>query len=344
MYPVFRDIVPSSWLLASNYYYRQPLNFPFIHDYFDCQTKKNTPMPFFESPLTFIKPSILPLVVVTAGGIGFLWLVSQRLLLSPLAKFPGPRFAALTRWVETYYDCFHLGGGQFLFKYREWRETYGMRSDLRHIRPVTGQTKGPVVRVSPWGIHIQDSTFHEVMYSVKPQHKPKEHEKRFNHPSSAFATSDHHLHRLRRSVLNPFFSKRRIVQRSTSIQQCMDRLCNRLKQDFARGDVVLTLNDMWACFTSDVIVEYCFERRYDFIQEPGFKCAFAAALLDLIEPVHLVTHFQRLQRMLNCLPDRVVTTLMSGMASVNWFIQVRAHFVHFKDRMIDPYCRKWEAR
>lgn len=40
-------------------------------------------------------------VAVYLAGLG-IW----RLFLHPLAKFPGPRIAALTRWYECYFDVY----------------------------------------------------------------------------------------------------------------------------------------------------------------------------------------------------------------------------------------------
>jgi hypothetical protein len=51
-------------------------------------------------------------------------LVINRLYLSPIAKFPGPRLAALTLWYEFYHDV--VRGGQYVFKIDELHEQYGM--------------------------------------------------------------------------------------------------------------------------------------------------------------------------------------------------------------------------
>lgn len=48
-----------------------------------------------------------------------------RLFLSPLAKFPGPKLAALTLWYEYYYDI--IQPGQYLWKVEEMHKKYGTR-------------------------------------------------------------------------------------------------------------------------------------------------------------------------------------------------------------------------
>lgn len=37
------------------------------------------------------------------------WLVVCRLVLSPIAKYPGPKLAALSNWYEFYYEVIHKG-------------------------------------------------------------------------------------------------------------------------------------------------------------------------------------------------------------------------------------------
>ena len=70
---------------------------------------------------------MLPLAPATVAllGIGYvLWLCVYRLLFHPLAKFPGPKLAALTTWYEGYYDCVAYKG-RFTFKLKDLHDLYG---------------------------------------------------------------------------------------------------------------------------------------------------------------------------------------------------------------------------
>jgi hypothetical protein len=63
------------------------------------------------------------LLFFAAFGVYLLLLVIQRLFLSPIAKFPGPKLAALTRWYEFYYEV--VLRGQFTFHISELHKKYG---------------------------------------------------------------------------------------------------------------------------------------------------------------------------------------------------------------------------
>jgi hypothetical protein len=47
-----------------------------------------------------------------------------RLYFHPLAKFPGPKIAALTGWYEAYHDMYRRG--MFIWKVQEMHEKYGI--------------------------------------------------------------------------------------------------------------------------------------------------------------------------------------------------------------------------
>ena len=63
-----------------------------------------------------------------ALGTGFILLyllgvALYRLYLSPIAKFPGPKLAALTSWYEAYYDI--IRKGKYVFEIEDMHRKYG---------------------------------------------------------------------------------------------------------------------------------------------------------------------------------------------------------------------------
>lgn len=60
--------------------------------------------------------ALLPTLYTLYGAI---W----RLYLSPVSHIPGPRLAAMTLWVELYYDVVLCG--RYTFKIMEYHEKYG---------------------------------------------------------------------------------------------------------------------------------------------------------------------------------------------------------------------------
>ena len=71
-----------------------------------------------------------PLYVITGGAAALLLYyfctAIYRLYLSPIAKFPGPKLAALTLWYEFYHDV--IRGGQYGRKIADLHDEYGVCS------------------------------------------------------------------------------------------------------------------------------------------------------------------------------------------------------------------------
>lgn len=67
---------------------------------------------------------VLATVAITLGICYTISLSVYRLYFSPIAKFPGPKLAALTRWYEFYYEL--VQKGQFTFHIQELHKIYGM--------------------------------------------------------------------------------------------------------------------------------------------------------------------------------------------------------------------------
>lgn len=78
------------------------------------------------------------LIIVLAAAL-FVWnvgLAIYHLYFSPLARFPGPKLAASTRWYEFYHDC--IRKGKFIYVIKEMHRKYGNRRPLhKFLQPMT---------------------------------------------------------------------------------------------------------------------------------------------------------------------------------------------------------------
>ena len=76
-------------------------------------------------PAYLPKDAVLRAGVILAGvGAAYTFgLVAYRLFFSPLAKFPGPKLAAVSGWYELYYDL--VKNGKYVFEIEKMHDKYG---------------------------------------------------------------------------------------------------------------------------------------------------------------------------------------------------------------------------
>jgi hypothetical protein len=89
------------------------------------------------SILTMVDLCLTRPLVTTFTTFILLWilylfgLVFYRLYLHPLARFPGPKLAACSRWYEFFYDV--VLRGQFTFQIQRMHKKYGMNATATSI-------------------------------------------------------------------------------------------------------------------------------------------------------------------------------------------------------------------
>jgi hypothetical protein len=82
----------------------------------------------FAATIMMLSPAFSPydlsLVALASWSLYLLIGGIYRLYFHPLAKFPGPKLAALTSWYEFYHDIVHRGC--FIWKLQELHNRYGI--------------------------------------------------------------------------------------------------------------------------------------------------------------------------------------------------------------------------
>jgi cytochrome P450 len=149
------------------------------------------------------------------------------------------------------------------------------------------------VRVNPDELHIQDSEFYDQLYSrAARRDKYAFEEGRFGNNLSVFTTADHHHHSLRRSVLNPMFSKRSLLAFQPVVRNKLEILCDKIAQCAeGNGDKVLNLSYAWSAWTGDLICEYSFGFCYNHLESPDFKVSFHEPFIATTGMGHFAVQF-----------------------------------------------------
>jgi cytochrome P450 len=154
-----------------------------------------------------------------------------RLFCSPIAHFPGPELTGVGFLPQFYYNI--IKQGRYMFKFQEWHEKYG-----------------PVIGMNPYELHVIDLGFMDVIYTGHNHKRDKWsfYTQIFATPGASMNTNKHD-HQIRRSALNPFFSKSSIRNLQPLIDAKVDQLLERFGELQTSGDI-LVLNHATAAFTN----------------------------------------------------------------------------------------------
>lgn len=242
-------------------------------------------------------PSAPTLVVLIFFGY-YLSLAIYRRFLSPIAGVPGSKLTAVTGWYETYFDVFK--GGQFIFEIEKWHLKYG-----------------PIIRINPWEVHIADPDFYDVLYFSKSRHsKPEAWRYRFGLPLSTFDAITHDEHRYRRQAIAPPFSRKRVLELEGSITKYVQKMADRIQNEYRGKDRPVALDEAYAALTSDVINQYSFGMTYNFLEYPDFKTPFTSSIRDLALSLHVSGHFPWFLSLMQSLPESVLAVVNPAMKPV----------------------------
>ncbi|XDG05685.1 hypothetical protein ABKA04_005300 [Annulohypoxylon sp. FPYF3050] len=188
-------------------------------------------------------------IAVYIGSLAF-----YRLFLHPLARFPGPKLAAVTRWYEGYYDV--IQNGQYTFKIAEMHKKYG-----------------PIIRISPWELHVSDSAFFNTLYCQEGRWD------RYAFAWDAWGaegptihTVDHERHKARRKPLAPFFSKAKVASSQDMIKRRVARLCDRIS-GIAKSGGKVNLGAAVTAMARDVSMEFILGKTYNSLDSDDFDVA-----------------------------------------------------------------------
>ncbi|KAF9888182.1 hypothetical protein FE257_009177 [Aspergillus nanangensis] len=243
--------------------------------------------------MSAISPCDTSLLALGLAGV-LVWLSGlaiYRLYFHPLAKFPGPKIAAVTLWYETYHDVWCRG--KYVHRVKEMHEQYG-----------------PIVRINPHEIHIDDPDFyHEFYSSSKKLKKYPWYYKVSGVSDVSFGTEDHEAHRQRVSIYRNLFALRSIYAFEPNIKLYIKKLCRSFDDSLTTG-APLNVSHAFRCLTSDTITSYIGLGHGPLLEDADLGKSYRAYARIVTESSVLARHFPFVAYF-QYLPSWLVTRLSS---------------------------------
>ncbi|KAL8735465.1 MAG: hypothetical protein Q9181_002808 [Wetmoreana brouardii] len=200
---------------------------------------------------------------------------------------------------------------------------------------------GPIVRITPWEIHIRDPEYYENIYSTSQAFdKPHSVAHWSGIQNAIFTTPGHELHRLRRTAIAPSFSRSKVQKKAAFIQSQADKICSRIRDEYVGNNKVLRLNDVFTCYTADVIFQYLSFQPFGFLDSPNFECAFARSMKGFKSMAHLSAQFPWIPRLASRIPEALLLILQPSLGAIiqmqNEITSLIKHAFRQRDTKKDP--------
>ncbi|KAI2848230.1 hypothetical protein CBS147343_5440 [Aspergillus niger] len=215
----------------------------------------------------------------------------------PLSRFPGPPAAASSRhWIYRVTD-------------RGFPE-----EDLEKLHK---KYQTQALRIGPNELHITDVSKYKVIYSQsKPFPKHEEFYEAFNTPHTVFTEIDAGMHKERRRLLNPFFSRAGVFKLEPIIHDKVDILINKIRR--LENSHNINVYDAFRCLTTEVIMEFAFARSASMLEESEttFESWFLVAFDAVARSLWKMQEWPIARKALGVMPVNVIGLLDSNIVNV----------------------------
>ena len=199
-----------------------------------------------------------------------------------------------------------MRGGQYIWIVEEMHRRYG-----------------PIVRIQPNVLHVNDPSFVDKLYSQSPTLRRERGDTVMNffmEQKSVLSTRDHDLHRRRRAVLSKFFSQQNVRRLTPVITETLGDLLQRM-DGWAKGGKPIVINAAFQAATKDVIQSYALGEGSKCLHMDDCNASFFA-VMNQGRGVHVTSHFHWLSVLMAKLPPRILVALSPSVMAFITFVEV----------------------
>ena len=175
---------------------------------------------------------------------------------------------------------------------------------------------GPVVRITPDEVHLSDPDNYEVIYSVGTKYaKSPQFYDGFGIGYSTFSTGPNSVHRVRRSRLDPFFSRRNVINLEHIVQSRAEKLTKLISAKLERKEAV-DMHHAFRAISVDVITDYAFGESYHLLDTADLGRGFFEMVNGIGPTMWVFQQWPGLQKVALSMPSAVAKAMNRSLKHV----------------------------
>jgi cytochrome P450 len=132
---------------------------------------------------------------------------------------------------------------------------------------------------------------------------------------STFSTRSPDVHRIRRGALNPFFSRKMVLELESIVQTKAEKLTALAKKALETGQA-LNLHFAFRSISVDVITEYAFGQCYDLLDRPDLGHTFFDMIQGVGPTMWIFQQWPGLQKIALSMPPSIASLLSPPVGQV----------------------------
>lgn len=212
-----------------------------------------------------------PLVLVLAVFSKYVY----RLTIHPLAKFPGPKLAALTNLYGAFFD---------LTPSRSYVKSF----------PALHDRYGPIVRMWPNQLHIRDIDAYNQIFKIGSKFdKDPQFYVNPGMEGSFFLLTSRETALPRKNMISPHFNREAVRRAETHIAEIIAKFLDKLNL-YAQSGKTLDLTRGSMCLFADGVMNYVFQKPYGALDAEDFRSELLVPVIDFARMMQWPVYFPRL--------------------------------------------------
>lgn len=144
----------------------------------------------------------------------------------------------------------------------------------------------------------------------------------FGNETAGFATIFHDFHRMRRSAISPFFSKRAVTDFEHTIRLHVNLAVAKLGE-LRETKRPVNLNDLFSCLTGDIISDYTYGKAYGLLESENFSPHWHGSMMSMSKMTPAFKQFGWLFPLMTSFPDWLTLALQPGARTFILMMKVR---------------------